>query len=52
VLYRGNLESMVVPLGWFAREGGRRADADDFAVTDFGQTVRLGSFEAASNAIL
>jgi DNA-binding Xre family transcriptional regulator len=52
VLYRGNLESLVVPLSWFARPGGPRADHEDFEVTDFGQTVRLGKFEAAADAIL
>ncbi len=52
VLYRGNLESLVVPLAWFARPGGPRAQIDDFEVTDFGQTVRLGKFEAAADAIL
>ncbi len=52
VLYRGNLEPFVVPLAWFTRPGGPRAEPDDFEVTDFGQTVRLGSFEAASDAVL
>jgi hypothetical protein len=52
VLYRGNLESLVVPLGWFARAGGPRADFKNFQVTDGGQTVRLGKFEAATDAIL
>ena len=52
VLYRGNLEPLVVPLAWFARAGGPRAEIDDFEVTDFGQTVRLGQFEAAADAIL
>jgi Helix-turn-helix domain len=52
VLYRGNLESLVVPLAWFARPDGPRAEIDDFEVTDFGQTVRLGRFEAAADAIL
>jgi hypothetical protein len=52
VLYRGNLESLVVPLRWFTRAGGPRADANDFEVTDFGQTVRLGPLEAAADAIL
>jgi Helix-turn-helix domain len=52
VLYRGNLESLVVPLAWFARPGGPRAEINDFEVTDFGQTVRLGQFEAAADAIL
>jgi hypothetical protein len=52
VLYRGNLESLVVPLAWFARPGGPRAEVDDFEVTDFGQTVRFGRFEAGTDAIL
>jgi hypothetical protein len=52
VLYRGNLEPLVVPLAWFTRPGGPRAAPDDFEVTDNGQTVRLGAFEAASDAIL
>ncbi len=52
VLYRGNLESLVVPLAWFVRPGGPRAAPDDFEVTDGGQTVRLGAFEAAADAIL
>jgi hypothetical protein len=52
VLYRGSLESLVVPLTWFARPGGPRAEITDFEVTDFGHTVRLGPFEAAADAIL
>ena len=52
VLYRGNLESLVVPLDWFASEGGPDADLTDFEITDSGQTVRFGEFEAASDAIL
>jgi hypothetical protein len=52
VLYRGNLESLVVPLNWFPTCGGASADATDFEVTDFGQTVRLGPFEAAADAVL
>jgi len=52
VLYRGNLESLVVPLAWFTRPGGPRSEIADFDVTDFGQTVRLGKFEAAADAIL
>jgi Helix-turn-helix domain len=53
VLYRGNLESLAVPLNWFSSSsGGTSADATDFAITDFGQTVRLGQFEAAADAIL
>lgn len=53
ILYRGNLEPLVVPLSWFReRPDGPRPDLSDVAVTDFGQTVRLGDYEAATDAIL
>lgn len=53
VLYRGNLEPMVVPLTWFrTRPGGPKPDTADLAITDSGQTVRLGKYEAATDAIL
>ena len=53
ILYRGNLEPLVVPLSWFhERPEGPRPDLSDVAVTDFGQTVRLGDYEAATDAIL
>jgi len=53
ILYRGNLEPVIVPLPWFrARPGGPKPDLDRLAVTDFGQTVRLGEYEAATDAIL
>jgi len=51
VLYRGNLERLLVPLSWF---GGARSKPDfsDFEVTDCGQTVRFGTYEAGADAIL
>lgn len=53
ILYRGNLEPLVVPLAWFRRRSeGPSPNISDLAVTDFGQTVRLGDYEAATNAIL
>lgn len=53
ILYRGNLEPMVVPLRWFrTRAGGPKPDTVDLAITDSGQTVRLGEYEAATDAIL
>jgi hypothetical protein len=53
VLYRGNLEPMVVPLAWFrTRAGGPKPDTADLAIMDSGQTVRLGEYEAATDAIL
>ncbi len=53
LLYRGNLEPITVPLEWFlSRPGSRDPDATRFAVTDYGQTVRLGEYEASTDAIL
>jgi hypothetical protein len=53
VVYRGDLEPIVVPLTVFrSRPGGPRPNIADLAITDFGQTVRLGGYEAAASAIL
>jgi hypothetical protein len=53
VLYRGNFERLVLPLSWFhAQHRGTKPDFDDFEVVDGGQTVRLGRYEAATDAIL
>jgi hypothetical protein len=53
VLYRGNLEPLVAPLAWFrARPDGPAPDPHDLAVTDFGQTIRLGAYEAAVDVLL
>lgn len=53
VLYRGNLEPLVVPLTWFCtRPGGPKPGVVDLAITDSGQTVRLGKYETAGDAIL
>lgn len=53
VLYRGSLEPLVVPTSWF-RQGQHLVEPDfsDFEVTDSGQTVRLGDYEASVEAIL
>jgi hypothetical protein len=52
VLYRGNLDRLVVPLQWFKPRPKARPDFVAFSVTDYGQTVRLGEYEAAADAIL
>ncbi len=53
LLYRGDLEPMTVPLGWFSpKPGSPEPDAARLSVTDYGQTVRLGEYEAAADAIL
>jgi hypothetical protein len=51
-LTRGNLETVVVPLSMFRPSGKATPDASDFAVEDYGHTVRLGEYEAAADAIL
>ena len=52
-LWRGNLDPLVVPLSAFTPSGkGATPDFDDFAVTDYGQTIRFGDYEAAADAIL
>ena len=52
VLYRGSFDRLSVPLAWFRRASDVEPNFDDFAVTDFGQTVRFGGFEASTDAIL
>lgn len=52
-LWRGNLKSLTVPFAAFEKSGdGTEPDFNDFSVTDCGQTVKLGSYEAAVDAIL
>jgi DNA-binding Xre family transcriptional regulator len=53
ILYRGNLEPLVIPFDWFhTTPQGLKPDFHQFAVTDFGQTIGLGDYEAATDAIL
>jgi hypothetical protein len=53
VLYRGDLEPVVVPWSWFrARPSGPKPDFAELDVVDAGQTVKLGDYEAATDAIL
>jgi len=53
VLIRGNLDSLVVPFSLFtARPNGPKPDYSDFEIIDSGQTIRLGHYEAAVDAVL
>lgn len=53
VLYRGDLSRFVVPESHFAvRRGAPKPDLDGFEVVDCGQTVKLGAYEAAADALL
>lgn len=52
-LWRGNLETLTVPFTAFPPSGdGIEPDFSAFAVTDYGHTVRLGDYEAATEALL
>ena len=52
-LWRGNLETLVVPLSTFRRAGdGTAPDFDRFRLIDFGHTIQLGPYEAAGDALL
>ncbi|HEY9720882.1 MAG TPA: helix-turn-helix transcriptional regulator [Oscillatoriaceae cyanobacterium] len=53
VLYKGNLEPVLVPFDWFT--AGPKSPQPDFGrldVVDYGHYVRLGTYEAATDAIL
>jgi hypothetical protein len=53
VLYRGDLERLVVPFAWFKpRPRSPRPDFAALSITDFGQTIRLGEYEVAADALL
>ena len=53
LLYRGTVDPLVVPLSWFSdRASETKVDPGRFEVADYGQTVKLGAFEAAADAIL
>lgn len=53
ILYRGDFTSLLVPFAWFEpRPVAGTPDWTKFQVTDFGQTLRMGDYEAAADAIL
>lgn len=53
LLYRGNLAPLVVPFAWFTRrDPSPRPNFRDFQITDYGQSVRFGKYEASTDAIL
>ena len=52
-LWRGDFDSLEVPFSAFDVSGdGIAPDFNAFSVTDYGQTVRLGEYEAAADALL
>lgn len=51
--WRGNFESLTVPFSAFEKSGnGTEPDFNSFSVIDCGQTVKLGRYEAAVDALL
>ncbi len=53
ILYRGSFKRFSVPLSIFKPSGaGLAPDATKFAVTDSGQTIRLGDYEASTDSVL
>ncbi len=53
VLFRGDLRSLIVPLSAFkGKKGGPKPNPRKVSVADYGQTVCLGEFEIASDALL
>jgi len=53
VLYRGNLDRLLVPLDAFMKKDQLvKPDFADFEIIDVGQTLKFGAYEAASSAVL
>ena len=52
-LWRGNLDSITLPFSAFPPSGdGTAPDFSQFAVTDCGQTIQFGDYEASTDSIL
>lgn len=51
-LWRGDFSVLTVPLAWFRTEGAPPADPTRLSVENYGQTVRLGEYEASFDAVL
>lgn len=52
-LVRGSLDVLSVRMAMFTPSGdGTQPDFEDFEVTDYGQTLRFGSYEASFDAVL
>ena len=52
ILTRGNMQSLVVPFSFFRPSPTSEPRFDRLAITDYGQTVKLGDYEAAADTIL
>ncbi len=53
VLWRGDLSSLVCPLSIFKQApSGPAPDENKFAITDHGQTLKFGQYEASAHSVL
>jgi hypothetical protein len=53
ILWRGSLEPLPIPFAAFTPSGeGVSPDFEQFRVIDYGQTIQLGRYEAATDALL
>ena len=53
LLWRGDLSAFRVPFDAFKPSGaGLKPNFKSFSITDYGQTIKLGRYEAASDAVL
>lgn len=53
VLFRGDLRSLIVPLSRFkGKKDGPKPDPKKVSVSDYGQTICLGDYEIAGDALL
>jgi hypothetical protein len=52
LLYRGNLESVALPLSWFEPNELTEPEPSELQIIDWGQTVQLGEYEVGADTIL
>lgn len=53
LFFRGDFSSILVPFSAFQKSGdGTTPDFSKFSITDYGQTIRLGKYEASTESIL
>lgn len=50
--YRGDFQPVIVPLSSFDQRAVVKPDFDDFEVIDWGNAIRFGEYEAATDAVL
>ncbi|MBN1960717.1 MAG: hypothetical protein JW841_07200 [Deltaproteobacteria bacterium] len=52
-LYRGDMSRLVAPFSLFSNSSGHsKPNFTDFEIIDYGQTIKLGNYEASADAIL